>query len=125
MGPENRFIQRVHKHLPRNIYREKMHNPYRGGTPDVWYSGTGGDLWVEYKWAEKFGKLVVPALSPLQLDWLTKRKAEGRNVLVVVGSKAGAVSLSTVNAWTSGFAHGGCKLYTDRELADRVARECS
>lgn len=89
MGPENRFIQRVHKHLDKRVYREKMHNAYRGGTPDVWYSGPRGDLWVEYKWATG-KKLKAPALSSLQLDWITKRRAEGRNVAVIVGTPRGA-----------------------------------
>ncbi len=101
-----------------------MHNAYRGGTPDVWYSGKAADLWVEYKWVPKFGKLVVPNLSPLQLDWLTKRKAEGRNVLVVVGSKAGALTLSLVKSWRDGFAHGGCHLHDDKRLAENIVRRC-
>jgi hypothetical protein len=102
MGPENRFIHRVHKHLPRGIYREKMHNAYRGGTPDVWYSGKGGDLWIEYKWATNKKGALVPNLSALQLDWLTKRQAEGRKVAVAVGSARGNVMLRAPVTWVDG-----------------------
>lgn len=101
MGPENRFIKRVHARLPANIYHEKMHNVYRGGTPDVWYSGKGGDLWIEYKWAEKPGKK-PPALSELQKRWLRDRHAEGRRVLVVLGHRAGALVYDTPRGWTTG-----------------------
>ena len=100
-GPENTFRASVHKYLPENIYHEKMANPYRGGTPDDWYSG-GKDLWIEWKF------IVVPAkdatmidmtnakakmLSALQLDWCNSRLSEGRSVMVGVGSKMGGILL--------------------------------
>lgn len=84
-----------------------MHNPYRGGTPDVWYSGKGGDLWIEYKWGK--GKL-----SPLQFEWLTKRHEEGRNVAVCKGSAKGAVVLDEPGAFQ----------LTDAEVADWILMEC-
>ena len=106
MGPENRFIQRVHKHLPKEIYREKMHNAYRGGTPDVWYSGKAADLWVEYKWVAKMPRHgVVPALSALQLGWLQKRVDEGRHCWVIVGVGSDGIVLEDPREWTSGVKH--------------------
>lgn len=47
--PETTFIASVHKHLPKELHREKMNNPYSSGTPDVYYSGMKADLWIEYK----------------------------------------------------------------------------
>ena len=103
MGPENRFIQRVHKKLSSEVYREKMHNPYRGGTPDVWYSGKGGDCWVEYKWLPRQPKRVpTPALSELQKKWLRGRFLEGRDVMVVVGFPDGAYTFSDPTDWEEG-----------------------
>lgn len=92
MTPENRFITAINGRIPDVVHREKMHNMYRGGTFDVWYSGSKADLWVEYKYrtTPKRG-LVVPELSALQKDWGTKRHAEGRTVYVVVGCPEGAV----------------------------------
>jgi hypothetical protein len=81
-GPETRFIQSIHKKLPKTVYHEKMHNPYRGGTPDVWYSGKLRDLWIEYKWGKNKPR-------KLQKDWITKRRAEGRTVWVVTGTPDG------------------------------------
>lgn len=71
-----------------------MNNPYRGGTADVWYSGSADDLWVEYKWVAKLNKKspihISKLLSPLQLQWLRKRYEEGRNVVVILGTPEGA-----------------------------------
>ena len=107
--PENTFIQAVHRHLPpvHQLYREKMANPYHGGTPDVWYSAKL-DLWVEYKFitVPKRPDTVInlvspkdPMLSALQQQWLADRYTEGRNVQVIVGCKEGGV-VFTDTAWT-------------------------
>lgn len=92
--PETRFYTAVHKLLPKELHREKMANPYRGGTADVWYSGNADDLWVEYKWLPKVpvrvDVRVYELLSPLQLQWLRLRWKEGRNVVVILGSPDGA-----------------------------------
>lgn len=91
--PETTFTSSVHKHLDMKIYREKMANPYRGGTADMWYSGRK-DMWVEYKFRvlPKGGDIIVPIeVSGLQIDWLAGRYAEGRDVAVIVGCKEGGV----------------------------------
>lgn len=84
----------------------KNHNQYNGGIPDVWYSGSKADLWVEYKFITLPKKddtlidltaLKNPILSPLQQQWLAERHKEGRNVVVVVGSKLGGVWLSNLD----------------------------
>jgi uncharacterized protein YlzI (FlbEa/FlbD family) len=103
--PETTFIGSVHKHLPIELYHMKNNNPYTAGVPDVWYSGVGGDLWVEYKFIEipKRPDTVIdlidgknPAISHLQQDWLKKRDAQGRDVGVIVGCKEGGVWFSGV-----------------------------
>ena len=82
----------------------KNNNPYVGGIPDCWYSGSRRDLWIEYKYlAVKIPKAkVVPDLSKLQLRWLNARHAEGRNVLVIVGFKDGGVKFNTPEEWENG-----------------------
>lgn len=103
-GPETRFYTAVHRHLPPvdQFHREKMANPYRGGTADHWYSGKKRDLWIEWKWVDlpKRDDTLIditagkkPSLSKLQQDWITSRIAEGRNVWVVIGSSEGGVVL--------------------------------
>ena len=99
--PENTFIASVHRHLPPLVageagrpYREKMYNPLRGGTWDVFYSGNLADLWVEYKFIVipvRDTTLILPDLSPLQIAWGKERWLEGRNLRVIVGCKEGGV----------------------------------
>lgn len=98
--PESSFIQGVHRHLP-TVYKEKMNNPYRGGTPDVWYSGNLGDLWVEYKCLPRIPKHanILPDLSPNQQLWIADRYAEGRNVIVVVGVEKDGGVIYEDKAW--------------------------
>lgn len=97
--PENTFIDSVHRFFPDKEvpHREKMNNPYRSGTADVWYSGLHGDVWVEYKYLPKLPQKSTTLLadcSALQLKWLRARHAEGRNVHVIIGCPAGGVILS-------------------------------
>jgi hypothetical protein len=91
---ETTFIASVHRHLAVGVYREKMNNPYRSGTADVWYSGQK-DLWVEYKFLPQLPKrmdtFIKLDLSENQKIWLRERHAEGRHVAVICGCKAGGV----------------------------------
>lgn len=98
--PENTFIASVHRHLPAGLYHMKNHNVFNGGIADVWYSGLGADLWIEYKFVavpKREGTMIDvaggknPALSELQQHWLSARHAEGRSVGVLIGSKTGGV----------------------------------
>lgn len=104
MNPESRFINGVNGKIPSAVHREKMHNIYRGGTFDVWYSGSKADWWIEYKWIPRIPKKgrVVPNLSPLQLRWGVGRYEEGRNVAVVVGCPEGVVMLRYPDQWEEG-----------------------
>lgn len=78
--------------LPRT-YAEKMNNPWRAGTADVWYSGDRGDLWVEYKFIERIPRSanILPDVTPRQRRWLNNRFDDGRNVAVVLGTPTGGV----------------------------------
>ena len=127
--PENTFISGVHKHIPRHIHREKMNNPYSSGTADVWYSGKGGDLWVEYKWIPRIPQRGVVApqklLSALQMKWLNDRYNEGRNVNVIIGCPAGGVLLLD-RLWECDLtAAGFTSLIRSRhDLADWISSQC-
>lgn len=97
---ESTFIAGIHKHLAMDVHREKMNNPYRSGTADVWYSGKKADLWVEYKFLPALPKredtAITLDLSENQKIWLRQRHIEGRNVAVICGCKAGAVVFSNL-----------------------------
>ena len=101
--PETVFYTAVNRLLPRVLHKEKMCNPYRGGTADFWYSGNAGDLWIEYKWLQRAphkqfdltaGK--NPVLSGLQQKWLRERHGEGRSVAVMIGTPSGVMVLQNV-----------------------------
>ena len=87
---EQQFISKVHKKLPKLIYRVKFSDKFTAGVPDVWYSGDFGDLWVEYKYQEVPGH--KPKLSDLQKSWLLERHLEGRSVACVVGTPSGIIA---------------------------------
>ena len=101
-GPENRFIGAINDRIPAVIHREKMFNPYRGGTPDMWYSAKL-DLWAEYKWwASPPKRTAKPlGLSKLQELWLRRRFEEGRRCVVICGCGTGGIVVQTPLYWES------------------------
>lgn len=99
-GPENRYIQSIHRLLPARVYRMKNHNPYNAGIADCWYSGDHADLWLEYKYLclPKRPSSIVdlcggknPPLTDLQQEWLHNRHLEGRAVGVIIGTPYGGL----------------------------------
>lgn len=102
MKPESRFIARVNNKLslgdgPDEIYFLKLNLPYARGVADAWYSGRGGDLWVEYKWLPRVPRSLCltsgkkPKLSRLQREWLIHRANQGCEVRVAVGTPSGVL----------------------------------
>lgn len=73
----------------------KNNNPYTGGVPDLWISGTIDDIWIEIKYIPKLPVKVpvepMKLLSALQQHWLRDRYAQGRNVAVLIGCPTGGV----------------------------------
>jgi len=128
-GPENRFIQSLHKLLPPHVYRMKNHNPYCGGVPDCWYSGGKSDLWVEYKFITppKRESTIIPLttgknplLSALQQEWLRGRHSEGRNVGVIIGTPKGGVWLPGLS-WDAPIDGASfCSLLTTKQDLVRI-----
>lgn len=124
MKPENRFRVAVHKLLPPAVYHVKMNNPFAGGIPDDWYSGSRSDLWVEYKWLPALPKrdttVIVPALEPLQRSWCDGRYKEGRRVRVVVGFPTGCIIFASPEEWNAGIARGKAQVLSKQQLANWI-----
>lgn len=102
---EHSFIRSIHSKLPTDVYAWKINDNYQGGVADAYYSMRGGnDLWVEYKYLPKLPKrpttLIQYGLSALQLQWLRERLADGRRVMVIVGSPQGHLVMEN-GAWES------------------------
>jgi hypothetical protein len=130
--PETTFYHGVHEHLPASLHHEKMHNPYSGGTWDVWYSGRR-DLWVEYKFTAvpaRTTTLVRPGLSPLQLAWGRKRYDEGRSLAVIVGvsnGKNAAGVILTGGEWETPLtcANFSSRIISRRDIAEWIIQATS
>lgn len=127
--PESLYYRGVHRLLPKGLHVEKMNNPYRGGTADVWYSGNGGDLWVEYKFIQKPpNKALIDVskeLSSLQMQWLRDRHLEGRSVCVILGTPLGGwiyedLAWETKKIYTGQIVDGD---YTKQYMADFIVRK--
>lgn len=126
MKPESRFIKNVHDVLHPDVYREKMFNPLRGGTPDCVYYGykRSPDLWIEYKWVKRFSKTIKPDLSSLQLAWLMRAWDRGREPWVVVGSPTGCVQLVAPPEWKHGVDRESHPVLAKPELIRRIENRC-
>lgn len=132
MKPENRFILSVHKHIDKEtIYYEKMANPYRGGTPDVYYEGNQSNLWIEYKFFPKLPPVLdlaanAKGLTPLQQDWINRAWGHRRLVGVIVGTSGGGLilpALSFKKQYTREDATAVLK--TRKEIACWISKICS
>ena len=130
-GPENRFIQSLHRFLPAGVYRMKNHNPYLAGVPDCWYSGLAGDLWVEYKFLVPPKKATTPVdpcggrdprITPLQQEWLIARHSEGRSVGVIIGCPSGGLWLPGVSWKNTFYAADFFAAHSKQQLALTIAR---
>lgn len=112
--PENQFISSIHEHMVQGMpYRMKNSNDFIAGIADVWYSGIQMDMWVEYKFVEKIPKTEKFRLdlTPRQLEWLRDRHEEGREVVVILGTKEGGVIFED-RRWESTFSQAELKGWT-------------
>lgn len=132
---ETTFIQALHKVLPEHVYREKMNNPYRGGTPDCYYEHRR-NLWVEYKFVilpKRDDTFIACFTSELQRDWLRRCFDNGLNPFVITGCKVPGrkqsmgVVYSTPSEWETGLPCGEFKdcLVSLDSLADIITRNVS
>lgn len=88
---EKDFINKVHKALPKEIYKWKINDPYHGGVPDAFYSGPQGFLFVEYKYKEtlpkKANSKIKINLSEQQRVWLRRAQSHKLPAYIVFASK--------------------------------------
>lgn len=86
---EHSFIKSVHRRLPKELLKWKIHDTYTAGVPDVMYGGPGGILFAEYKYVPKLpvrdSTLIKTTLAPLQIAWLNRMVDCGQNAALIVG----------------------------------------
>ncbi len=85
-NPEARLIVSINKQLPETVYHQAMGAMYSNGTPDQYYEGSNGVLWIEYKWEKN-------KLSALQERWIARAKKNDIEVWVVRGYEGGLVDI--------------------------------
>ena len=87
---EKEFINKVHRHLSKEVYRWKINDPYHGGVPDTYYSGPNSNCWIEYKYKQalptKCTSKIKINLSEQQRIWLTRQKEHGMFTYTVFAS---------------------------------------
>ena len=93
---EHSYVRSIHKKLPDTVYTWKIHDSYAGGVPDAWYHGPSGkSIFIEYKYVktlpQRAATIVRPALSMLQLNWITSRVKAGVQCAVILGTTEGSI----------------------------------
>jgi hypothetical protein len=87
---EKDFINKVHRKLPKEVYRWKINDPYHGGVSDTYYSGPNNHCWIEYKYKEnlpaKLNSKIKINLSEQQRIWLARQQEHGVFTYAVFGS---------------------------------------
>lgn len=96
---EAQLKQKLRRLIKPHAHIQSVASPGIGGTPDLWVSGGFKDLWLEVKYDERTKGAIKPNLSPLQTQWLTQRRLEGRNVAVLVGTSPAEGILYLDGTW--------------------------
>lgn len=126
--PESRFIRSINKLLPSDIYSEGMANPYRGGTPDRYYEGPQGFIWIEYKYAR-----AVPAswrtsdhVTALQKKWIRRAQKNNIPIAIIAGFNKGGLILVQDMYWDTTIHRDQIKKYSlDKEaIASFIIQTC-
>ena len=82
---ESALIQSINRKLPKTVYHQAVGSMFCNGTPDQYYEGTGGCVWIEYK-RDKQAKV-----SALQQRWLHRAHNNGVEAWIVRGAGKGFV----------------------------------
>lgn len=98
---EKDFINKIHRKLPKSIYKWKIRDTYHGGVPDAYYSGVGGCIFIEYKY-EKFLPKKPTTRIPVktttqQKQWLLTARSHCVPAFVVLGVEDKVVITSKVD----------------------------
>lgn len=108
----------------------KINDDYQGGVPDSWMLGIYNDLWVEFKFLKAIpkrdGTVIVPKLSPQQLEWLMTLQSHNKKALCVIGLPKQAIILADHGQWTTGITVRDARrmAMTHNELVDILTTIC-
>ena len=91
---ESRARQKVHNKLPARQFTgpfwwQSMSGTGTGGTPDHYYEGPDGTLWIEWKWTDAKNPQGPPKPTELQESWLVRKHKNGGQVAVIEACSIG------------------------------------
>ena len=98
---ERTFKAKLRAKFKMHCYVQSMSSLGTAGTPDLWLSEKH-DLWLEAKYDDVTKRFVKPKLSALQAQWLNNRHAQGRRVMVIVGTGPNEAILYKNGEWNEG-----------------------
>lgn len=100
---EHSYIKAVHRLLPPDLLKWKIHDSFVGGVPDAMYAGPSNILFVEYKYVPKLPKRdstkIRTTLSAQQVLWLNKMNDFNKKVAVVIGGADDTNVILTDKRW--------------------------
>lgn len=110
---ESALYQAINRQLPKDCFHQGMTGAAMtgNGIPDRFYCSPRGTCWIEFKQLAHMPRngIVIPDLTPLQLQWLTRRYnncislARTPDVAVVIGLPNRTAVLQTTPAkWREG-----------------------
>ena len=114
------YIRAVRNHLPKEVYVWKIADRFSSGVPDTWYSGSGGSLFVEWKYLPTCPKKHTAKLTHLQKNWLAERYKEGRHLAVIIGTPSGGIILTDL-AWETQITIN--QTHKPKELAKWITKQ--
>lgn len=147
---ESSLINSILRVLPKSIHSQSMTfgSLSQNGTPDRYFDGIFGDLWVEFKQLSHWPRDRIVGrvdakkrgcYSPNQFRWMSRRYENGfggvdisftdglyvsSNVLGVIGTPDGQVVIQTSpEQWESG--SGVDRLLSRKRLADLISLICT
>jgi hypothetical protein len=125
-GPERRFIDKIHRRLAPTVWKQSSTGMTgSNGTPDYYYEGPTGALWIEYKAVPgNFPKTIdiinkEPKLTPLQRRWVDRAHKNGIEVAVILGGDQGGI-IFTAGSWAQKSALSDLRIWTFEDISDAI-----
>jgi hypothetical protein len=125
-GPERRFIDKVHRRLVAPVWKQSTTGMAgSNGTPDYYYEGLCGALWVEYKGIDGFFPKQInllsknPKLTPLQRRWVDRAYGNDVQVAVILGGDQGGI-IFTEGAWGYEHSLSDLRIWTLQDVAEAI-----
>lgn len=125
--PETSFSKLLHSKINREVYVEKMSNPFRSGQVDYYYESTGPILWAEHKWIEKPwttdrepSKICPRKEWTNQRHWLERAHKNGKQAYAIIGIGKGRGTMCYVLDYPYAFSLEHSLFLTVKQTAEWI-----